>query len=119
MGELSQVRTALEDIKKIDNIVDASLVSRGGMFITGGTPRGVHRETFAAMSAIIFGAAETTSAEMKDKLSKVLLELGDQTVMLLGVGPKYLLVITAAKDADAEKVTRESKDIITKVESLL
>ncbi len=119
MGELSQVRTALDEIKKVEHVTEVSLVSRGGMYIMGGPPRGVHRETFSAMSAIIFGAAETTSIEMKDKLIKVVLELGEQKMTLLNVGLKYLLVVSIDKDGDVEAISRDARESIAKVESVL
>jgi predicted regulator of Ras-like GTPase activity (Roadblock/LC7/MglB family) len=119
MGELSAVRSALDEIRKIEHVLDASLVSRGGMFVMGGSPRGAHRETFAAMSAIIFGAAETTSTELKDRLSKVQVELTEQLVFLIGVGPKYLVAVTADREADGDRIAREARDLIAKVEPLL
>jgi len=119
MSELSAVRSALDDIRKIDHVLDASLVSRGGMFVMGGSPRGAHRETFAAMSAIIFGAAETTSTELKDRLGKVTVELTEQLVFLIGVGPKYLVAVTTDREADGDKIAREAGGIISRVEPLL
>ncbi len=85
----------------------------------GGPPRGVHRETFAAMSAIIFGAAETTSTEMKDKLVKVVLDLNEQKICLFNVGPKYLMVVSMDKAGDIEKVSKSAKETISNVESVL
>ncbi len=118
MSELSQVRSALDDIKKQDHVLDASLVSRGGMYVMGGPPKGVHRETFAAMSAIIVGAAETTSTEMKDKLNKVVIELTEQNVILIGVGPKYLVAITTDREASSESIAQMARDQIAKVEPI-
>lgn len=119
MNELPQVRSALDDIKKQDHVLEASLVSRGGMYVMGAPPKGVHRETFAAMSAIILGAAETTSTELKDKLAKVVIELTEQDIIFIGVGPKYLVAISVDKEADRERITQETKNAISMVESML
>jgi predicted regulator of Ras-like GTPase activity (Roadblock/LC7/MglB family) len=89
------------------------------MYVMGGPPKGVHRETFAAMSAIILGAAETTSTELKDKLTKVVIELTEQNLILIGVGPKYLVVVTADRDADHNKIALDTKDMISRVETAL
>lgn len=117
MSELSQVKSALDDIKKIDGVHEASLVSRGGMYVMGASAKGVQRETFAAMSAILVGAAETTSAEIKDKIDKVVVELTGQNLILVGVGPKYLVAVTADKGADADRVAAQARETISDVEA--
>jgi predicted regulator of Ras-like GTPase activity (Roadblock/LC7/MglB family) len=119
MSELSPVRSALDEIKKQDHVLDASLVSRGGMYVMGGPIKGIHRETFAAMSAIILGAAETTSTELKDKLNKVSIELTEQNLVLIGIGPKYLVAIMMDQEGDQDKVANMARDLMSRVESVL
>jgi predicted regulator of Ras-like GTPase activity (Roadblock/LC7/MglB family) len=119
MSELSPVRSALDEIKKQDHVLDASLVSRGGMYVMGGPIKGIHRETFAAMSAIILGAAETTSTELKDKLNKVSIELTEQNLVLIGIGPKYLVAIMMDQEGDQDKVANMARDLMSRVESIL
>ncbi len=80
MGELTHIRNVLEQVKALDHVSTVSLISRGGLYILGDSPKGVHQETFAAMSAIIFGAAETSSAEMKDSLSHIQVILNEDFV---------------------------------------
>lgn len=119
MSELSPVRSALDQIKNQDHVLDASLVSRGGMYIMGGPLKGIHRETFAAMSAIIFGAAETTSTELKDKLTKVTIELTEQTLIIVGIGTKYLVTILMDQGGDRDKVTNLTRELLANAESIL
>lgn len=119
MGELSQIRGVLEEIKKLDHVIDVSLISRGGMYISGDPPRGVHQETFAAMSAIILGAAETTSAELKDSLGRVVLQLAGRNLILTAAGPRYLLAVATDSDGDVGKIASEAKEKISKVEITL
>jgi predicted regulator of Ras-like GTPase activity (Roadblock/LC7/MglB family) len=119
MSELSPVRSALDEIKKQDHVLDASLVSRGGMYVMGGPIKGIHRETFAAMSAIILGAAETTSTELKDKLNKVSIELTEQNLVLIGIGPKYLVAVMMDQEGDQDQVATMARDLMSRVESVL
>jgi len=119
MSELSPVRSALDEIKKQDHVLDASLVSRGGMYVMGGPIKGIHRETFAAMAAIILGAAETTSTELKDKLNKVTVELTEQTLVLVGIGPKYLVAVMLDQGADQDKVATLARDLMSNVEMVI
>lgn len=116
---MSQIRNVLEEIKNFEHVMDVSLISRGGMYISGDPPRGVHQETFAAMSAIILGAAETTSAELKDNLAKVVLQLSGRNLILTGAGPRYLLAVATDAEADVNRIAAEAKEKISKVEITL
>ena len=85
----------------------------------GGPIKGIHRETFAAMAAIILGAAETTSTELKDKLNKVTVELTEQTLVLVGIGPKYLVAVMLDQGADQDKVATLARDLMSNVEMVI
>lgn len=119
MSESSPVRSALDQIKSQDHVLDASLVSRGGMYIMGGPLKGIHRETFAAMAAIILGAAETTSTELKDKLTKVTIDLTEQTLILVGIGTKYLVTILMDGEGDREKIAELTRELLANAESVI
>jgi predicted regulator of Ras-like GTPase activity (Roadblock/LC7/MglB family) len=116
MGELSQIRNALDEIKGIEHVMDVSLVSRGGMYILGDPTKGVHQETYAAMAAIMLGAGETSSAEMKDVLRHIVIRQMERSLILVGAGTRYLLAIVTDTGADDEKVADGAKQIISKVE---
>jgi predicted regulator of Ras-like GTPase activity (Roadblock/LC7/MglB family) len=116
MGELAHIRKILEEIKSLDHVSGVSLMSRGGLYILGDTPKGVHQETFAAMSAIMLGAAETSSAELKDSLSHVQVNLEQKDVILVGAGTRYLLAIVMDGKGDNSKVAKSASEIIGRVE---
>jgi len=116
MADLSQVKNALDSMKKIEHVIEVSLVSRGGLFILGEVPKGVHEETYAAMSAILLGAAETTSAEMKNRLSHVSVKMTERNVLLLSGGNRYLLTITTDGKENCEEVVKTAVQIISKVD---
>jgi len=116
MGELTHVRNVLEEIKRLEHVLGVSLVSRGGLFILGDTPKGVHQETFAAMAAIMLGAAETSSAELKDTLGQVQINLKEKDVILIGAGTRYLLAIVMDGNGDNDKIANSAGQIISRVE---
>jgi len=116
MGEWSHIRDVLNDIENLDHVLDVSFVSRGGLYIMGDPPSGAHQETFAAMLAIILGAAETTSAELKDSLKSVTIELSDRDLILTEAGPRYMLAITVDREGDIPSIIREAKKRIASVE---
>ena len=116
MGELTQVRTILEEIKRIEHVQDVSLVSRSGMYILGESPKGVHQETYAAMSGILVGAAETTAAEMKDLLRNVMVKLNGRSLLLVATNGRYIFAITTDDKADLDKVYKEASVLAQKAD---
>ena len=85
------------------------------MHIAGDAPKGVHLETFVAMSAILLGAAETATGELKDKLQYVAIELTRGRMMLVSAGARALLVITASKDVPTQDLAAKAKDFASKI----
>jgi predicted regulator of Ras-like GTPase activity (Roadblock/LC7/MglB family) len=71
------------------------------------------------MSAIILGAAETTSTELKDKLTRVSIDLTEQTLIIVGIGTKYLVTILMDQSGDREKVADMTKELLSNVESMI
>jgi len=68
------------------------------------------------MSAIMLGAAETSSAELKDNLSHVQVNLIEKDVILVGAGSRYLLAIVTDGKSDNSKVAKTAGEIIGRVE---
>ena len=71
------------------------------------------------MSAIILGAAETTSNDLKDKLVNVSIELTEQTLIIVSIGTKYLVTILMDQAGDRQKVAELTKELLVNVESIL
>ena len=93
MANLMELEEILDNIKQSREITDAVLVSRSGMHIAGKVPQGAHAETFVAMSAILMGAAETSTSELKEKLNIVTILLERSKVAIGVVSPKAVLVL--------------------------
>ncbi|MGD1060851.1 MAG: roadblock/LC7 domain-containing protein [Methanomassiliicoccales archaeon] len=119
MAEIAQARNVLEEIKRLEHVQDVSLVSRGGMYVLGDPPRGVHQETYAAMSGIIIGAAETTAAEMKDNLRHVHVRLIEKDLLLVAASNRYILAITTDGRSEVENMVRAIQQLLSKTDMQL
>lgn len=106
----------LDEIVSIPGVYEATIVSRSGMHIAGDAPKGVHLETFVAMSAILLGAAETATGELKDKLQHVVVEFARGRMVLVSAGSRALLVVTASKDISSEELARKAKEFAARIE---
>jgi len=99
MPNISMIESVLSDIKAREHVMDALVVSRSGMHIAGSAPQGAHLETFVAMSAILLGAAETATSELKETLEYLSVNLKNSKVVVISAGPKALLVVRVKPDA--------------------
>ncbi|MGD9963316.1 MAG: roadblock/LC7 domain-containing protein [Thermoplasmata archaeon] len=106
MPEYLAIDKILDEVRSIPSVYEATVVSRSGMHIAGESPRGVHLETYVAMSAILLGAAETATAEMKDKLQHVSVELSRGKMVLTSAGNRALLVVTASNEAQTAELAQ-------------
>lgn len=116
MVEYLELEEILDEVRSIPSVYEVTIVSRSGMHIAGDAPKGVHLETFVAMSAILLGAAETATAELKDKLQYVVVELQRGKMLLMSAGPRALLVATASKDMATAELAGKLRDFASKVE---
>jgi len=119
MAEWSKVSDILDEIRGLESVLDVSLVSRSGMYVMGDPPSGVHQETYAAMAAIIMGAAETTSSELKDTLYNIIMCLGERNLVLANVGSRYMMTIALLPDSDVGETLSQTKEKITQLQKNL
>jgi predicted regulator of Ras-like GTPase activity (Roadblock/LC7/MglB family) len=116
MVEYLALEQILDEIHSIPSVFEATVVSRSGMHIAGDAPKGVHLETFVAMSAILLGAAETATSELKDKLMDVVVELSRGKMVLMSAGPRALLVVTASKDMATADLTAKMREFAARID---
>jgi predicted regulator of Ras-like GTPase activity (Roadblock/LC7/MglB family) len=110
----------LHELKRAGEVEASAIVSRDGLLIASDIPRGVHAETFAAMTATMLGAAETATSELKKGVpERVIIESKDGKVIASGAGPKALLVVMTSPRAGLGLVLVEMAKATEKVKGLL
>jgi predicted regulator of Ras-like GTPase activity (Roadblock/LC7/MglB family) len=116
MAQYIAIDEILDDLhKEMPSVYEATVVSRSGMHIAGDSPKGVHLETFVAMSAILLGAAETATSELKDKLQYVSVELSRSRMVLTSAGNRALLVLTASNDIDTDELAEKAAEYAARI----
>jgi predicted regulator of Ras-like GTPase activity (Roadblock/LC7/MglB family) len=95
MDELAEVLGVLNCHSNVESI---AIVGRDGLLLkamSGNT------EKFAAMMAIILGAAETALCELgKGIPERIIVDTGDGKIIILGAGPKALVAAMIKSDTD-------------------
>lgn len=107
MVDVDAIERVLEEVKVLEGVSSVILVSRTGVHIAGSLPPGTHAETFVAMFAILLGAAETATSELRERLNNIGISLETSKVLIVNDGPKALYVVVTSKDADEEKIVVE------------
>jgi hypothetical protein len=115
LAEYLAIEEILDEVRSVPSVYEATVVSRSGMHIAGDPPRGVHLETFVAMSAILLGAAETATSEMKDKLQHVAIELTRGKLIVVSAGTRALLVVTASNELPTQQLADKAKYFAARV----
>ena len=119
MADTAAIESILKDMEQSEGVQDAILVSRNGTYIAGTVPKGVHVETFAAMFAILLGAAENSTSELKEVLNSVVINVESSKILIVHGGPKALLVLRAPKDADSAHIRQGIEKYLRMIEENL
>jgi len=119
MADTAAIETILHELEKTEGIEDAILVSRNGTYIAGTVPKGAHIETFAAMFAILLGAAENSTSELKEVLDTVVINLESSKMVIVHAGPKALMVLHMSRSADSSGTKRTVEKYVGRIEENL
>ena len=119
MADTAAIETVLHENEKNEGFEDAILVSRNGTYIAGTVPKSVHVETFAAMFAILLGAAENSTSELKEVLDNVIVNLETSKLVIVHCGPKALMVLHMPKATDSADAKRTIEKYIGRIEENL
>jgi predicted regulator of Ras-like GTPase activity (Roadblock/LC7/MglB family) len=119
MADTAAIEAILHEIEKAESIEDALLVSRNGTYIAGTVPKGVHVETFAAMFAILLGAAENSTSELKEVFDHVVINLETSKLIVVHCGAKALMVLRMARTVDSHGIRRTLEKYIPRIEENL
>ncbi len=112
-GMLSQV---LADMRRAGDIRATAVVSREGILIASDMPADVHPETFAAMSAIMLGAAETAALEINAATpDRIIVETEEGKLIVCGAGDRMMLVALAYARAGLGHVIVEMSRAVTRI----
>ena len=109
----------LSELKEAVDVEASAIATRSGLLIAADIPQGMNAETFAAMSATMLGAAETTTSEIeKEPPERVIVEAGDERIIIAGAGEKALLVCMTP-ESNLSLLLVELDKAVEKVEKIL
>jgi predicted regulator of Ras-like GTPase activity (Roadblock/LC7/MglB family) len=96
------IETVLGDLKKISGVEACAVTSRDGLLIRAILQEeGQSSDSFVAMSATIFGAAETATTVLGKSIpNRVIAESDHGYLIAVGAGSKALIIVLVSLDAE-------------------
>lgn len=125
MQDAKSVENILEDIiygefPQGKHIQSVSIVSKTGLMIAGKAASSARAETFSAMAAIMFSAAEATKNDIfKDKIDYVLAVFRNTKLFITELSSSLLIVATVDREVEDPKILESMGRIVTKTKEEL
>ena len=125
MQDAKSVENILEEIihgefPQGKNIQSVSIVSKTGLMIAGKAASSARAETFSAMAAIMFSAAEATKNDIfKDKIDYILAVFRNTKLFISELSSSMLIVATVDREIDDGKILESMGRIVTKTKEEL
>lgn len=119
MVDFVVLQRIIKEIESHPSVQDAAIVSRSGMHIAGEVPQGAHMETYVAMSAILLGAAESATSELRDHLKYISVQLEEGKLILAPAGKRALVVLKASVDATPQELAELVKNFSEQIEKAI
>ncbi len=117
--KMNPMDRALDELKEEKGVNGVLVISTSGAHIYGNPPSNAHLETFTTMSAILLGAAQTATKELRDRLKHISVELEGSKLLIHPAGPTALLVVDVDKDCDVKNVLKKSLEVGNKIGNML
>ena len=109
----------LADVRRAGGTRATAIVSREGILVTADMPPEVHAETFAAMAAIMLGAAETAALELNAATpDRLIVETDEGKLVVAGAGERMILVVLAEAQAGLGHVIVEMTRAIARIKDI-
>ena len=114
-----RVNDVLSDLRRAGGIRATAVVSREGIPIASDLPPEVHAETFSAMAAIMFSAAETAALEMNESTpDRLIVETDEGRLVVAGAGDRIMLVSLTDVKAGLGHVIIEMSRAVTRLKEI-
>ncbi len=120
MTKKDKLSNILKNINSMGGVEGSAVVTRDGLLIESDISSNVDSETFAAMSATMFGAAETALMELdKGMVDNVMIESKEAKVMVTGAGSNAILVLMVSAKINIGLVFVEIRKAASKIEKII
>ncbi|MFA4936066.1 MAG: roadblock/LC7 domain-containing protein [Candidatus Methanoperedens sp.] len=117
---IDMVDKLLTDLKNIGGVEACAAASRDGLLIRANMQKELYIDSMVAMSATILGAAETATTQVQKGVpNRVIVESDYGRLIVVGAGPKALLIVLTSQDTGLGLILLELEKSAAKLKELL
>jgi uncharacterized protein len=117
---IEMVDKLLADMKNVGGVIACAAATRDGLLIRANMHKEQFVESLAAMSATILGASETATTHVEMGIPKrVIVESDYGKLIVVGAGPKALLIILAGQNIGLGLILLELDKSAIKLKEIL
>jgi predicted regulator of Ras-like GTPase activity (Roadblock/LC7/MglB family) len=117
---IDMVDKLLTDLKNIGGVEACAAASRDGLLIRANMQKELYIDSMVAMSATILGAAETATTQVQKGVpNRVIVETDYGRLIVVGAGPKALLIVLTSQDTGLGLILLELEKSSAKLKELL
>ncbi|RLI88104.1 MAG: hypothetical protein DRO76_01335 [Candidatus Altiarchaeales archaeon] len=110
----------IRDMKNASDVLGAAIITRDGLLFVSDLPEDINTEIFAAMSATMFGAAETATLELKKSpVERVITEGEEIKLISTSAGENAMLVSMVSNDSDLGLILMEMEKTANLVQDMM
>ena len=113
---MEKLRTILDEIKVKGNLLGALIATRDGNVISNNFNKNFDINEFSAMIASVVESAEDLKNTVDEKkVKRIIVELNDYTMVILGCDKKAILVLFIGEEADEKQLFKDLKSYIKEI----
>lgn len=117
---IDMVDKLLADLKNVGGVEACAAASRDGLLIRAVMQKELYVESLVAMSATILGASETATTQVQKGVpNRVIVETEYGRLIIVGAGPKALLIVLAGQDTGLGLILLELEKSAMKLKEIL
>jgi len=123
LQDAKSVESALEEIiygefPQGKTVQSVSIVSKSGLLVAGKAASPSRTETFSAMSAIMYSAAEATKNDVfKDGIDYLMAAFHNTKLFITELSPSLLLVASADRDTEDSAILESMEKVVSRTKA--
>ncbi len=118
-GPEEKFDVVINDLRRVQGVRAAAIVSTGGILRAADVPGGVQGERLAFAASTILTTAEAASENLEQgKLGRLMVDIDERKLIVMNAGERNMLVILADQGGNLGPIAAESERAVLKIRKL-
>ena len=122
-SKVNSLHKELNKLELVSGIIGSAIVNRNGITIVSKLPRYIDERKFGALAATMFGAIETATEKIQNRLTEnqfcnLTIEYDDSLLIVLGTNDELITVVLVELNLDLGLILIEVEVIIRNIQKI-